>query len=83
MMTVLLIAAATREIKRLQPVLRRADQVKNQPADQHAAEDLHGGGEGDDPARAQHFFQVDLQPDHEQQQRQADFGNGLDVAARW
>ena len=67
------------EVKRLQPVFRRADQIEHQPAEQDAAEDLRGGGQGDDPARAQHFFQVNLQPDHEQQQRQADFGDGLDV----
>ena len=67
------------QVERLQPVLRRANQIKHQPAQEHAAEDLGGGGQGNDPAGAQHFFQVNLQSDHEQQQRQSDFGDGLDV----
>ena len=60
--------------------VRQPGEIKNQPAEQHAAEDLRRRRERDGFARAQHFLQVNLQPDHEQQQRQADFRNSLDVA---
>jgi len=33
---------------------------------------------GDGLARAEHLFQIHFQPDHEQQQNQADAGDGLD-----
>ena len=67
-----------REIKRLQPVAAETGDAEEKPAQGNAAEDLSRRRERDDFARAEHFFQVNLQPDHEQQQHQADAGNGFD-----
>ncbi len=67
------------EVKRLQPVSARPTQSNTSQPSSTQPRICTSGGNRDDPARAQHFFEVNLQPDHEQQQRQADFGNGPDV----
>ncbi len=67
------------KIERSQRILRRADKKKNQPAQRGATGDLDQGGPRQHPARAQHFFQVNFQPDHEQHKRQADFRDGFDI----
>ena len=63
---------------------------KEQDAEQAAADQLPAGGEQDDLAGADDLLQVDLQPDHEQHEDQAELGDdadrflGLDPAhAEW
>ena len=63
---------------------------EEQDAEHAAADQLSAGGEQDHPAGAHDLLQVDFQPDHEQHEDQAEFGDdadrflGLDPAhAEW
>ena len=78
MMTVTAHRRGHPEIQRFEPGVSQADQPEEAPAEQNTAEDLGEGGEGDDLARGEHFLQVNLQSDHEEQQREADAGDGAD-----
>ena len=69
---------------------RQPDGQKEQDSEQAAADQLPARGEQDDLAGAHDLFQVDFQPDHEQHEDQAEFGDdadqflGLDPAhAEW
>ena len=56
---------------------RQADPHKEQDTEQAAAQELPAGGEQDDLAGPHDLLEVDLQPDHEQHEDQAKFGNDL------
>ena len=50
---------------------------KNRIAEHAAADQLAARGEQDDLAGAHDLFQVDFQPDHEQHEDQAEFGDDV------
>ena len=69
---------------------RQTDAPEEQDPEQAAADQLSARGKQDDLAGAHDLFQVDFQPDHEQHEDQAEFGDdadrflGLDPAhAEW
>jgi len=52
--------------------------MKKKYAEDASADQLAAGGEQDHPAGAHDLLEVDLQPDHEQHEDQAQFGNDAD-----
>src|SRR6187402_3597868 len=64
------------EVERIEAAEAYAHEEDN--AEQAAADQLAAGGEQDHPAGANDLLQVDLQPDHEQHEDQAEFGNDAD-----
>ena len=57
---------------------RQADPDKEQYPEQDAADQLPARGKQDDLAGAHDLLQVDFQPDHEQHEDQAEFGDDVD-----
>ena len=69
-----------REIERIpaRAADRHPEQQKKSDPERAAADDLHGGGHHDGAAGTDDLLEVDLQPDHEQQEDQAELGDGGD-----
>ena len=57
---------------------RQPDADEEQHPEQAAADELPAGREQDDLARPHDLLQVDLQPDHEQHEDQAELGDDAD-----
>jgi len=57
---------------------RQADAEEEQHPEQAAADQLPARGEQDDLAGAHDLFEVDFEPDHEQHEDQAEFGDNRD-----
>src|SRR3569623_1324117 len=72
--------AGDAEIQRIELAAthRQADTDEEQQPEHDAANQLPAGGEQDDLAGAHDLLQVDLQPDHEQHEDQAEFGDDVD-----
>jgi len=67
-----------RQVKCFQPTLCQTRGIKKHPTQAKAPENLHAGSDRNRLAGADHAFEVNLQPDHEQQQDQTQACNGLD-----
>jgi hypothetical protein len=57
---------------------RQTDSGEKQETEQTAAQDLAAGSKQDDLAGTDDLLQVDLEPDHEQHEDQAEFGDEAD-----
>ena len=68
------------KIQRIEPAAahRKPDPHEKQDAEHAAADQLPAGGKQDHPAGPHDLLQVDFQPDHEQHEDQAEFGNDAD-----
>ncbi len=52
------------------------EQPEKQHSEERAAHDLDERGQGDRPAGTHDFFQVDLEPDHEEKKNETELGDG-------
>ena len=77
MMTVRGERAGDGEIHRVEAAAQ-ADAHEKQDAEHAGADQLAAGGKQDHPAGAHDLLEVDFQPDHEQHEDQAEFGNDAD-----
>ena len=80
MMTVLVRAQAMQRYSASKPPPPIGSPMRHeeQHAEHAAADQLPAGGKQDHPAGAHDLLQIDLQPDHEQHEDQAEFGNDAD-----
>ena len=78
MMTVLLSAPADAEIKRVPFAAAEAEaaEPEKENAKDGPGADLDERGQGDGAARADDFFQIDLEPDHEEEKNEPELGDG-------
>jgi hypothetical protein len=67
----------------MRPAKRLANGGEEKYAEQAPAEELAAGREQDDPARPHDLLQVDLEPDHEQHEDQAELGDDADRFLRF